>query len=72
MRSMVIELREYRQFHELTVVTDCAKEAEGRWDLLSRFLLMSGYNLCRTAGARRGARILRELLPIFRGIRAAT
>lgn len=39
MRSMIIELREYRQFHELMAVTDCAASSmERRWDFLSRFL----------------------------------
>lgn len=65
---MVIELREYRQFHELTAVTDCAV-AEGRWDLLSRFPLMSDCNLYRTAEA--ASRILYELLPIFVGSHTA-
>lgn len=59
MGSMIIELREYRQFRELTAITDCGiRAAERRWDFLLRFLLMRPrYNLYWTAETARGARI---------------
>lgn len=62
--------RVYRQFHELTTVTDCAI-AKRRWDFLSRFLLMSGCNLYRTAEAARRSYSLRASIftTHFRGSR---